>query len=359
MNAIYSLKILEVKKITEDAISIAFDVPDELHEIFNYKPGQYITLQFDLNGQQVRRSYSLCSSPVIEEPLRIVVKRVKDGLVSNHINDNLKIGDTVEVLPPDGHFFADVKKENYKTYYLFAAGSGITPIISILKTVLVTEERSYVYMIFGNRSEETIIFKEGLKQLEENYKDRFVLVQTLSRPKSSWSDIWKTSSNKFRKGRVDAECVEWFINKNPPYAQNSEYYICGPGKMIDNTVKALENIDVPFDRVFIESFGGEEIENTTEVVDNANLIANLKGEVIQTVIPKGKTILRTLIDEGKEPPYSCEAGVCSTCICKVKKGKVYMKNNLALSDKEIEEGYVLSCQSIALSEEIEVVYEKK
>ena len=135
-----------------------------MYDIFNYKPGQYLTLQFNLNRQQVRRSYSLCSSPVIEEPLRIGVKRVKDGLVSNHINDNLKVGDTVEVLPPDGRFFADVKKENYKTYYLFAAGSGITPILSILKTVLLTEERSFVHMIFGNRSQETIMFQKELKE---------------------------------------------------------------------------------------------------------------------------------------------------------------------------------------------------
>ena len=357
----YSLKVIDVKKETEDTISIAFDVPNELDEFFNYKPGQYITLQFDLNGQQVRRSYSLCSSPAIEEPLRIGVKRVKDGLVSNHINDNLKVGDTVEVLPPDGRFFAEIKKENYKTYYLFAAGSGITPIISILKTVLLIEERSYVYMIFGNRSKKTIMFQEELEQFEETFKDRFVLVQTLSRPKSSWSDIWeKSTHNEFRKGRVDRECVEWFINEYPPYAQNVEYYICGPGKMIDNTVKTLENIDVPYERIFIENFGGDDVNTSvaiTEEFENSNLIAKLNGESIRIKIPKGKTILRALIDVGKEPPYSCEGGVCSTCVCKIKKGKVHMKNNLALRDKEVAEGYVLSCQSIPLTDEIEVIYE--
>ncbi|MBA6157327.1 ferredoxin--NADP reductase [Tenacibaculum sp. S7007] len=357
MSKLYSLKVLEVKKETKDSTSVAFDVPFELYDTFKYKPGQYLTLQFNLKGQQVRRSYSLCSSPVIEEPLRIGVKRVKGGLMSNHINDNLKVGDIVEVLAPDGRFFADVKKENYKTYYLFAAGSGITPILSILKTVLLTEQHSYVHMIFGNRSQETIMFHEELKQLQEEYKDRFVLVQTLSRPKSNWSDLWKTPSKEFRKGRVDTACIEWFINEYPPYAQNVEYYVCGPGTMIDNTVKALENIDVPFDRIFIESFGGDEAKNTTEAFENANLTAHLNGEKIEIPIIKGKTILRALIDEGKEPPYSCEGGVCSTCLCKVNKGKVHMKNNLALTDKEVEEGYALSCQSIPLTEEIEIVYE--
>ncbi len=357
MNKLYSLKVIDIKTETKDSVSVSFDVSHDLYETFNYKPGQYLTLQFNLNGQQVRRSYSLCSSPVIEEPLRIGVKRVKYGLVSNHINDNLKVGDTVEVLAPDGRFFADVNKENYKTYYLFAAGSGITPVLSILKTVLFTEKRSFVYMIFGNRSQETVMFKKQLIELEATYKDRFVLVQTLSKPKSSWSDIWKKSTyNQFRKGRIDADCIEWFVNEYPPYAQNTEYYICGPGAMIDNTVKALENIDVPLDRIFIESFGGSNSKESIKSVEVSNLKVSLNNETFQTKITEGKTILRTLIDYGKEPPYSCEGGVCSTCMCKIKKGKVHMKNNLVLSDKEIEKGYILSCQSIPLTDEIEIVF---
>ncbi|WP_296386706.1 ferredoxin--NADP reductase [Winogradskyella sp.] len=359
MAKFYQLKIREVKKEIEDAVSIAFDVSDDLLDTFNYKPGQYLTLKFKINNEEVRRSYSLCSSPILNEPLRIGVKRVIKGLVSNHINDNLKEGDLVEVMPPDGRFFADIKKENYKTYYLFSAGSGITPILSILKTILPTEERSYVHMIYGNRSQDSIMFNDELEELKEQYKDRFILVKTLSRPKSNWSDLWKTSKEQpFRKGRVDTEAVEWFINEHPPYAQNAEYYICGPGTMIKNTKKALKNIDVPNNRIFIESFGGGDSKDTTEAYGNAKLTAILDGETIQTTIPKGKTILRTLIDAGKEPPYSCEGGVCSTCICKLKTGKVHMKTNLALSEKEVDQGYILSCQSIPLSETIEIEYKK-
>ena len=357
MNKFYQLKVLEVKKETEDSASVLFDVPYELYETFNYKPGQYLTLKFTIQGEEVRRSYSLCSSPVIEEPLRIGVKRVKDGLVSNYINDHLKVGDIVEIMPPDGRFFADVKKENYKTYYLFSAGSGITPILSILKTILLIEKRSYVYMIYGNRNQDTIMFKDELEQLEKEYPDRFVLVQTLSRPKSTWSDLWKSSKDSsFKKGRVDSEAIHWFINQHPPYAQNAAYYICGPGTMIQNAKKALKNIDVPDDRIFIESFGGSDSKDTTIAFENAKLTAHLNGERIQVSIPKGKTILRTLINAGKEPPYSCEGGVCSTCICKLKAGKVHMKNNLSLTDTEVKDGYILSCQSIPLTEEIEVVY---
>lgn len=358
MPKFYQLKILEIKKETEDSTSVAFDVPSELYETFNYKPGQYLTLKFSIYGEEVRRSYSLCSSPVLEEPLRIGVKRVKDGLVSNHINDNLKAGDTVDVMPPDGRFFADVKKDSYKTYYLFSAGSGITPILSILKTVLFTEARSYVHMIYGNRSQDSIMFNTELNELQEQYSDRFILEHTLSRPKSNWSDLWKTSkAQSYRKGRVDTDAVKWFVNEYPPYAQNAEYYICGPGTMIENTKKALKSIDVPENRIFIESFGGSASVDTTAAYENAKLTAHLDGETIQIAIPQGKTVLRTLIDAGKEPPYSCEGGVCSTCMCKLTSGKIHMKNNLALSDKEVEQGYILSCQSIPLTESIEIEYE--
>lgn len=358
MSTFYSLKILDIKNETKDAVAISFDIPQELSQTFNYKAGQYLTLKFTINDTEVRRSYSLCSTPASKEPLSIGVKRVKNGLVSNHIHDQLKVGDVVDVLPPDGRFYADVKKENYKTYYLFSAGSGITPILSILRTVLLTEEHSYIHMMYGNRSQDSIMFKETLEQLQKDYPSRFTLVHTLSRPESNWSDLWKTAKEQpFRKGRLDATAVQWFINEYPPYAQNAEYFICGPGTMIADTKKTLQNIDVPEKRIYTENFGGTTTKDTTEGFENAVLIAHLDGNNIELTIPKGKTILRTLINAGKEPPYSCEGGVCSTCVCKLKSGKVHMKNNLALSDKEIEQGYILSCQSIPLTEHIEITYE--
>lgn len=355
MSKFYPLKVLEVQQETKDSVSVSFDVPFELYETFNYKAGQYLTLKFNLNEQEVRRSYSLCSSPVLEEPLRVGVKRVKNGLVSNHINDNIKTGDTVEVMPPDGRFFADIKKDNYKTYYLFSAGSGITPILSILRTVLLTEELSYVHMIYGNSSQETLMFKEELNKLQEEYPERLILVHSLSKPTSSWFS--SKSDFEFRKGRVDTEAVNWFINEYPPYAQNVEYYICGPGKMIENTKQALKNIDVPDNRIFIESFGGGEEKNTSESVANAKLIAHLDDERIELEIKKGKTVLRTLLDADYDPPYSCEGGVCSSCVCKLNKGEVFMKKNMALSEEEVKDGYILSCQSIALTDSVEVEFE--
>lgn len=355
MSKFYQLKVLNVQQETKEAVVVSFDVPYELYETFNYKAGQYLTLKFNLNGEEVRRSYSLCSSPALEEPLRVGVKRVKNGLVSNHINDNIKTGDIVEVMPPDGRFYADVKKDNYKTYYLFSAGSGITPILSILRTVLLTEERSYVHMIYGNSNQETVMFKDELKKLQEEYPDRLILVHSLSKPKSSWFSSKKEF--EFRKGRVDTEAVNWFINEYPPYAQNVEYYICGPGKMIENTKQALKNIDVPDERIFIESFGGGEVKNTFEGVENAQLKAFLGDEEININIKKGQTVLRALLSNNYDPPYSCEGGVCSSCVCKLNKGEVFMRKNMALTDEDVKDGYILSCQSIPVTENLEVVFE--
>lgn len=351
----YQLKVLDVQQETKDSVSVSFDVPSELYDTFNYKAGQYLILKFNLNGQEVRRSYSLCSSPALEEPLRVGVKRVKDGLVSNHINDNVKPGSVVEVMPPDGRFYADVKPDNYKTYYLFSAGSGITPILSILRTVLLTEERSYVHMIYGNSNQETIMFKDELNKLQEQYPERLILAHSLSKPKSSFFS--KKNKMDYRKGRVDAEAVKWFVNEYPPYAQNVEYYICGPGKMIENTKQALKNIDVPEERIYIESFGGADEKNVESGVSECKLTTTLDDETFDIVVPKGKTILRALLDNDYDPPYSCEGGVCSSCVCKVVKGKVEMKSNMALTDSEVAEGYVLSCQSIPLTTEVEIDYE--
>ena len=351
MSNFHSLKVLDAKLETELAKTVAFEVPSELKEAYKYKPGQYLTLKFNLNGEEVRRSYSLCSSPVFDEPIRVGVKRVKGGLVSNHINDNINTGDTVEVMEPSGRFFADIKESNYKTYYLFSAGSGITPILSILRTVLETEENSYVNMIFGNMNESTIMFDDVLEELAQKYAGRFRLVHALDGVKTS-------KKANFKHGRVDNDMIKWFIENYHPLAQKAEYYICGPGTMIENTKKTLMSLDVPEDAIYIESFGGAKVEDDIEGVTNAKLTAKLNGETVNITVPEGKTLLRALIGEGKEPPFSCEGGVCSTCLCKVKKGKVHMKNNWSLDEKEeIADGYALSCQSIPMTEEVEIEYQ--
>lgn len=353
----YQLKVTHIHRTIPEASVVSFEVPAKLQETFAFKPGQFLSLQFELNGETVRRSYSICCAPG-EGGLQVGVKRVKGGLVSNHINENLRVGDRVSVLPPDGRFFTEPVANNYKTYYLFAAGSGITPVLSILQTVLRTEPRSYVNLLYGNKNQESIMFKAELDTLQNEYADRLVVVHSLSSPKSQWSDLWTSSHDKeYRTGRVDAEAIKWMLDTYPPYAQNAEYFICGPGKMIENTRQTLHSLDVPDKRIFSENFGGAGTATKVEGVANALLIAQLNGQTIETTISKGQTVLRALIAADADPPYSCEGGVCSTCKCKLTSGEVQMKINLALTDKEVADGYILSCQSVALAEEVRVVYE--
>lgn len=255
---------------------------------------------------------------------------------------------------PQGRFHASIQKDEYKTYYLFAAGSGITPIISILKSVLHEASDSMVNLFYGNANQDSIIFKKELEQLEQDFPERLKIIHTLSEP-NVWS-TWKQWKGK--KGRIDAEAVEWFINQHPPIAQSTEYYICGPGAMNTGIRKALMSLDVPKDLIHIEQFGGikEHVNNDINAVHNAQLEVTLNGQSHSLTIPKGKTILQVLKDAKTKPPYSCESGVCGTCVCKLDSGEVEMKSNMALEDKDLEKGLILSCQSLPISDKIVVTF---
>ena len=350
----YQLKVKELKKPIKEATSIKFEVSNELYEKFIFYPGQHLIIKFIVNGEEARRSYSLNSCPYNNEELEVTVKRVKDGLVSNFVNDTLKVGDVLDVMVPQGRFYAEMDKDNYKTYYLFAAGSGVTPVISILKSALVEEPSSVVNFFYGNKDQESIIFKEELDKLQSQYEERLNIVHTLSHTKSSWS-TW--TPWKGRKGRIDAADVEWFIENHPPVAQSTEYYICGPGAMNVSIRDTLLGLGVPKDLVHIEQFGGDIAANDGLVgYENATLVVHVNGKQVTTKVPQGKTILQVLKEEKVEPPYSCESGVCGTCVAKVKKGEVKMKACMALEDKEIEQGFVLTCQGIPMSEKVEIAY---
>ena len=314
----YTLKVSALNKPIEDATTITFDVPTPLYEQFSYHPGQHLVIKFIIEGKEVRRSYSLNSSPFLEEKLQVTVKRVKDGLVSNYVNDQLKVGDTMEVMLPQGRFYANIQKDAYKTYFLFAAGSGITPIISIAKSVLVASPNCMVHLFYGNSNQDTIIFKKELEELEKDYSERFNLVQTLSSPKvwTSWEQ-WKG-----RTGRIDTANIEWFIQNSPPIAQHTEYYACSPGAMNLAVKNTLLNLGVPKNLIHIEQFGGQTAEATTTIqaIPNAQLSVHLNGQEHDLIIPDGKTILSTLKAANLEPPFSCESGVCGTCVATLHKG---------------------------------------
>lgn len=352
-NQFYKLKVSALDKPIPDATTITFDVPTPLYESFHYHPGQHLIIKFNIKGEEARRSYSLNSCPYQDEPLQVTVKRVKGGLVSNYVNDHLKVGDALEVMIPQGRFYAAIEEQSYKTYFLFAAGSGITPIISILKSALLTSPYNAVNLFYGNSNQDTIIFKKELDELQAQYPERLQVVHTLSSPK-----VWSTWEQwKGRTGRIDAANVEWFITNYPPVAQTTEYYICGPGAMNVGTRKTLWSLGIPKNLVHIEQFGGTvEAVNTDIPAVEAQLRVKLNGQNHQLSVPKGQTILQALKAAKLEPPYSCESGVCATCTAKITKGKAEMKACMALEDKDIEKGMVLTCQALATTTEIEVVF---
>jgi ring-1,2-phenylacetyl-CoA epoxidase subunit PaaE len=349
---LYTLRIKNLTKIIPSASLITFEVPVELKDKYRFKPGQFISLSFEHKGEVLNRCYSICSE-LSSKDLSIVVKRVEKGRGSNYINDCFKIGDEILVGPPSGKFYVNVGTNQYKSYYLFAAGSGITPVISILKSIL-KEEKSYIYLLFGNTSQETIIFKNELAKLEAKYSQRLVVNYLLSRPRSEWSDLWK--NKKYFKGRIDNKSINDFIEKNPPYAQSCEYYICGPGNMISEVKESLKAMDVPERLIFNESFGGNRTQSLTKEIIS-ELTVYVDGSKYKVNVSNKKTLLRSLLEKQINVPYSCEGGVCGSCVCSVKKGQVIMDNNLFLSDEDLKKGKVLSCQSRLTTEVAEVVFE--
>ncbi len=350
----HTLKVSAIDYPIKEATTITFEVPKHLYETFRYLPGQHLIIKFIVNGKEARRSYSLNSSPFKEEALQVTVKRVKNGLVSNFVGDHLKAGDELEIMIPQGRFFADIKEDAYKTYFLFAAGSGITPIISILKSVLIASPNSVVNLLYGNANQDTILFNKELKELQNQHPERLQMIHTLSSPKV-WS-TWEQWTG--RKGRVDTEAVEWFITNHPPIAQSTEYYICGPGAMNISVRKTLIGLGIPKELIHIEQFGGavEELNTSIEAIDNAQLSVTLNGKRHQLTVPKGKTLLQVLKEADVNPPYSCESGVCATCVAKVTRGKAEMKVCMALEDKEIEKGMILTCQALPVTQEIDIAF---
>jgi len=353
-NQFHILRVTAIVYPIKDATTVTLEVPEKIRDSFNYYPGQHLIIKFKINEKEVRRSYSLNSSPFNEEALQVTIKRVQGGLVSNYIGDHLKVGDEVDVMTPRGRFYAEVEEGTYKTYFLFAAGSGITPIISILESVLIASPNSTVNLLYGNSKQSSIIFKKELDDLLEEYPDRLRVVHTLSDP-----NVWSTWKQwKGRKGRIDSEAVEWFITNHPPIAQSTEYYICGPGAMNINVRNTLLGLQIPKKIIHIEQFAGstEESNDSIKEVDDALLSATLNGAVHQLSIPKGKTVLQVLKEAKVNPPYSCESGVCGTCVAQVIEGTAEMKSCMALEEEEINQGLVLTCQTYPTSKTLNVKF---
>jgi len=359
----HPLKVVKILKETDDAVSVSLEVPAELKEAFEYHQGQYLTLRFHLPEGDTRRAYSMSSAPFEPHPT-VTVKRIPNGLVSNHIFTRLKAGDVVDVLPPQGRFFTPLDAGQRKTYYLFGSGSGITPLASILKTILENEPQSVVHLLYGNRDEDSIIFKDEFARLEAKYAGQLTVDHILSQPKQHKSGglggMFKKATTRWqgKTGRINQATITAFLEERILRTKKAEYFICGPADMPETTTAVLVAKGVDKKNIHSEHFLSHPVGDAEAqaLSGEAKLKVHLDGKNIETTIKRGMTVLDRLIELKYDPPYSCTSGACSTCIAKLVSGKVKMEACFALDEDEVKDGYILTCQAHAISEEVEITY---
>jgi len=336
MSDFHSLTINTITRETAKAVVLDFEIPDHLKDTFKFQAGQYITINTEVAGKKIRRAYSLCSSSS-SDALQVAVKEVEGGTFSVFANNKLQAGTVLEVHPPEGRFILETNPNNSNTYCGFAAGSGITPIMSMIRSVLDAEPKSNFVLIYGNRSpKETIFFKELLK-LQLDYEDRLFVEFIYSR----------TQEENSHFGRIEKSTINYVIKTKFKNTKFEAFYICGPENMINTVTEVLTENQVPKSTIFFELF--------TNSSDGGLIEATLDGKTAITVLlddqeitfdmDQKKTILDAALEQDLDAPYSCQGGVCSSCICKVTEGRALMENNTILTDGELAEGLVLACQA--------------
>ena len=356
MSKFHRLSVASVEPETRDAVAITFSVPDALAEPFRYAAGQHLTLRADIGGQDVRRSYSICSG-VHDGVLRIAVKRNPGGVFSAWANEALKAGDALDVLPPLGHFGVPLDARNRKHYAAFAAGSGITPLLSIIKTALAAEPQSRFTLFYGNRASGTVMFKEELAALKDTYLTRFNLVHVLSR---------EAQDIELLHGRIDRAKADALLTHWLDLDQVDAVFVCGPDGMMQAVAEALKARGYPEPKVKIERFATSVPRHEHRPTKPAEpghteceVTVVLEGVTRTFTLEKGKeNILEAGLKAGVELPYSCKSGVCSTCRAKLTAGEVDMDVNFALEDYEVARGFVLTCQSYPVTDRVAVDYDQ-
>lgn len=354
----HPLAVKEVKKETADCVSVCFDVPEALKDIFSFAHGQNLTLKKTINGEELRRSYSICSA-VGDNELKVAIKKVEHGVFSGFANEELKAGDMIEVMPPTGKFNTALNAANKKSYLAFAAGSGITPVLSIIKTTLQTEPGSSFTLLYGNRDKNSIIFKEALEALKDRFLSRFTLIHILSR------EITDTPLNS---GRIDAAKLKQ-LNKIISFAGVDEFFICGPETMIFCVNDFLTAAGIEKKKIHFELFTtpgqktttGDGQQTTAVSAAGSKITVKLDGRSFDFEIPQNSntSILDAALKQGADLPFACKGGVCCTCKARLTEGQVKMDVRWGLEDDEIEQGYILTCQSHPVSEKVVVDYDVK
>lgn len=351
----HRLRVAEIVPETEDAYSIRFDVPKELEDAFRFRAGQHLTLRAEIGGEEVRRNYSLCTAP-FENDLMVTVKRIGGGLFSNWVGDNLKAGDTLDVMTPHGSFTTRFDEDAERHVVAFAGGSGITPIMALARTLLAEEPRSRFTLFYGNRDSTSIIFLEALADLKDRHMDRLEVFHFLDQEEGD-VDLFNGMLD-----RAGCEAAIEHLIDDP--ARVSDWFICGPGPMMDAAEAALIDRGVDKDHIHIERFTAGRPSAALEAEMQA-LQQQAAGLMVSVTID-GRTrkvefsqsnILDSARSAGLPAPFACKAGVCATCRAKVTSGKVEMAARYGLTDEEVAAGYVLTCQSVPSGEGVAVDYD--
>lgn len=349
MSSFHKLTVKEIKKEAHKAISILFEVPEDLKPSYAFKAGQYITLKKELNGNDIRRDYSICASPKSGE-LKVAVKEVEDGTFSAFANNILKKGDVLDVAPPKGRFVFEPNDKKTKNIAAFAAGSGITPVLSIIKCALEEEIHSKVILVYGNKTTEDTMFLNELLELQHNYKDRFSIQFVFSQAQEDDSIF----------GRIEKSTVNLIVKNKYKHIEIDAFYLCGPEAMIHTVKDVLTENGVEAERIHYELFkAAKAIETEETVVADGKTKATIIVDDEETTIEMSQkqSILEAALDEDIDAPYSCQGGICSSCLARLKEGSAKMRQNNILTEKEVAEGLILTCQAHPTSPTIVVDYD--
>ncbi|MBW1293929.1 ferredoxin--NADP reductase [Aquimarina litoralis] len=348
MSDFHTLTIKDITRETPKAVSIEFDIPSGLSQDYNFIAGQYITIKILVDRKEIRRAYSICSAPK-SGSLRVAVKEIEGGTFSTIANNKLKIGDTLDVHTPEGTFLlaSNPAAENY--YAAFAAGSGITPIMSMIKSVLEEEPNSSFVLVYGNQTPSETIFHKELLSLQAQYPNRFFIEFFYSRSQEEGA----------RFGRIEKSTINYITKNKFKDVQFKSFFLCGPEEMINTVTDVLIENNIAKENIHFELFtsSSEPAEIDTELDGQTKITILVDDEESSFVMDQKKTILDAALEEDIDAPYSCQGGVCSSCICKITEGKAIMGKNSILTDAELEEGLVLACQAYPTSSTIKVDFD--
>lgn len=351
MSQFLPLTIKSIQPQTDQAICIAFDVKPEIAETFKYQPGQHLTIRHMTENGELRRCYSICSDT--HEDMSIAIKKIDNGQFSNWANDNLKAGDTLEVMPPQGVFFQKAAKAGGQSYLGFAAGSGITPILSIVKSVLNSQPESTFTLVYGNRSWKQTMFSEQIMDLKDRFKERLQLVNIFSR---------EMNDSEIFNGRIDANKLQQLFDAQFITSDVDHCFACGPEEMMEAVETVLPNFGIERSKIHTERFHTGTVNKPTPQQiekrhdERVNIILDGR-ELVVEVSKQDDSILDAALRAGADLPYACKGGVCATCKCKVLEGEVEMAINYSLEQEELDKGYVLSCQALPVSSNVRLSFD--